>query len=184
MALSSWESLENAMTILFSGITGMPFFIAIQIYGSLPSSASKHNMIRAAGRARFNGAKEYFAFFKAIMDVTDDFLARRNDIAHGFVTAGRKGHHLTPPYHIGKNFDYILREEKYAFNSKDIERFAENFGHLFMEMMEASSLLCFPYAPRIAQETPLTRYLQPSLDILRHRRILGSEPPTLESFER
>jgi hypothetical protein len=182
MALSQWESLENAMTILFCGITGMPFFIAIQIYGSLPSSASKQSMIRAAGNARFHNAKEYRGFFNTIMNVTGKFLERRNNIAHGFVTWRDSGHYLTPPYHIGKNFDYISREEKYAFNSSDIERFTNYFGYLHIEMMETSDLLCFPYTARRSQETPLTRVLQPSLETLQRLRILGSVPPPLESF--
>ena len=107
----------------------MPFFIAIRIYGDLPSSHSKQNVIRSAAIARFHGADGYHNYFKAIMTVFNDFAARRNNIAHGNVTNRDSGYYLTPPFHIGKNFDYIAREEKYAFNSSDIERFAENFAH-------------------------------------------------------
>lgn len=182
MALSQWESVENSLTVLFSGITGLPYAFAVQIYGSLPSSASKHNIIIAAGRARFHGEKAYVNFLDAMMGLVDKFLARRNNIAHGFVTYRYKsGCYLTPPYHIGKSFDYIAREERYAFNSSDIKNFVDHFGHMHIEVTEAANLLCFPYAPRTSPETPLAQFLQPSLDTLQKLRILGSVPPPLES---
>jgi hypothetical protein len=180
LALSNWEHVENTKVLLFGGITGMPFMLALRIYGNLPSSASKQSIIRAAGDARFGYTPIYMAFFDKLMDMVDRFLARRNNIAHGVVVNRGNGHYLMPPFHIGKNFDYVKHEERYAFTSNDITNYAAPFEHPNTELLESLTLLCFAFEHRAFPETPLTRLLQPSLKNLRKLRIQGVDPPPLE----
>src|SRR4051812_3009706 len=54
MALSRWELVESWLVMIFADTTGMDFMYGLQLYGSLPSSASKHTMLTVAAEAKLD----------------------------------------------------------------------------------------------------------------------------------
>jgi hypothetical protein len=154
-ALTKWEGLEAEIAGLFGVLTiGSEYWYykpALRAFGAVNSTVSRADMI-------FHAADAFFAHFSAVTDVYLETLplqaelkevmkaysgwaARRNDLAHGYVTANTTidyesgGTDLITTYLLcpshGNSKKWPLDwEPKYQYRADEIDAFSESFEEL------------------------------------------------------
>jgi hypothetical protein len=183
-ALSQWVGVEEMLLRVFSRMTGLDEYTTAHTYGNLPTSHSKIAMIRSAGDARFNKMPAEHKYMGKLLTLIVNFLARRNDIAHGHVVELNGEILLLPPLHISKS--YNLNEDawfsawNYAFADSHILVYAGYFGNLMREVIVAETLLLGGLGlPPEHAETPLSQHLQPVKTALQSKPSPPTPPPPL-----
>jgi len=88
-AIVQWAVVEHMLASMsvssFSNRSGQneAFHQAASVYAAMPSSAARLNALRTVSACFFERHPERAAYLKKLIAVTELFLARRNDIAHG-----------------------------------------------------------------------------------------------------
>jgi hypothetical protein len=160
----------------------MGFTFALQIYGILPTSAGKQNIIRTSFEARFRRESAFMKYFNCIMYIVAEFTKRRTDIAHGIAWDTMNGWLLVAPYHMGRAYNPVRRQWKYSFRAEDIRSYAENFKYLKTELVESQYLLFQENWQPPLNDTPLAQHLQPHRANLQKRRTRAAPPPLPPPF--
>ena len=154
-ALTKWEGLEAEIASLFAVLTGGAdrwyFVPSVRAFGVSKSSIVRADMIERAAEAFFlyfdskglhNETMVFETELKALMKAYTGWVARRNDIAHGYVTA--TGH---PDYLAEKQLfitTYLLLpshsslkwpidwdpDPAFKYRGSDIDKFAAEFEAL------------------------------------------------------
>jgi hypothetical protein len=136
-ALTQWEKLEEELAEIFSVLVGAPELTpgrgpAISAYGSVSNYTTRAAMLKAAADAFFRQYPAEIAAplrdgFNGLMRRCGEFVARRNDIAHGKrdIVVGR-GHYLLPAFYNTKKH---RPDEPMAFSysSKEIRVYSNHF---------------------------------------------------------
>jgi hypothetical protein len=170
MALSKWELAEIQLSDLYLSFIGAyygnrcgnsPRTAALRAYGAVTSFATRIQMVESAGRAFFN-LKRRTLRDKAVdarvveyeRHVADDFalllqefrgfIARRNDIAHGFVggTHREDRFFLQPPDYnprknlLGNGTRTIFESAIYHYTADDIHYYRRNFERLAQTLLD------------------------------------------------
>lgn len=149
-ALHQWEHMESGLTRLFQVLCETPNFAACRAYGTIESSFSKAEMLRAAGEAFFakrNPDSENQSAIKGLLSAYKDAQQYRNNIAHGMAVGFRlengefSGYFLCPPSYASKKVERIdpyevyLLGAKYWYNTADLDHYANRFQELLSETM-------------------------------------------------
>ena len=149
-ALSQWELFEIAFADLFAAfLTPSTYSLPAQrAYGSIVTSRGRVEMVRAAGTAYFAAmpSKEHELAFDDTCKAVRNFGARRNEIAHGIVSAYSatdgpvRGLALVPPRYASNKLTLNASENpmrfdpsehpKYAYTSVEINYFADRFQEM------------------------------------------------------
>lgn len=150
-ALTEWENVESSLAELFAvfvSARGKSTFWkpAILAYGTIISFKSRCDMLRAAGEAYFSTRKHFQGKarnFKELVDRAGNYAARRNEIAHGQVSAVTLFYPRKPPrpggYHL---FPSIFNPKKfkkgtgttYSYISSDIYHYRPEFTKLHLRI--------------------------------------------------
>jgi hypothetical protein len=151
-ALSGWEFLEMELAGLFDVFIGtnLDSHASHRAYGSVTIWNVRRDMLKATADAfflNFHNPRLQSRVTQAINRV-DCFASRRNDIAHGIVTAydefmrvfhphgGFNGWLLFPAYTSTKAVREPFRFPKYGFNAKIINEFGEQFRSIRPEISD------------------------------------------------
>lgn len=168
--LSTWESVENSLAIIFAHTCNIERDLALEIYTSLPSSNAKHNMLAVATDHVYKRCKEKLSICRAAIKIVRDFSPRRNDIAHGTTSRlEESGFVLTGPLHSKKAYNIEANLPNYSFDLDKLEFYYECFRAICLELTNVTFCL-FDHEPPAYFQTPLSQYLRPSIDALRKTR--------------
>jgi hypothetical protein len=137
-ALTQWEKLEEKLAEIFSVLVGAAEMApgrgpAISAYGSVGNFSIRAKLLGAAAEAVFRQYPREPKIkngFNNLMRKCNEFVARRNDIAHGkceFV-AGR-GYFLLPAFYNTKKHQPD-RPIPFSWSSKEIRAYANHFVDL------------------------------------------------------
>jgi hypothetical protein len=156
-ALSAWESFEVLFAQLFAAfLSPTTYYLPIErAYGSILTFRGRSGMVAAAGAAYFLAEPEdeiekadQRSELKHIINLSDKYSGRRNEIAHGMVGEYsapdgpvRGLALLPPPYAERKNTLHTeldarinpyhrLTSPAYAYTTAEINYFAERFREL------------------------------------------------------
>jgi hypothetical protein len=145
-ALTRWETLDIYLAILFSYLVGIFTPSAIRAYGSLGTFSGKLAMIREAGKAfiTLENAEHIQTDFDKLMNLSEKYSARRNEIAHGIVISysqemffhqqDKEGFVLVPNYHNAKKQTLVINQmagvPKFVYSSKEIDHYKDRFEEL------------------------------------------------------
>jgi hypothetical protein len=135
-ALSTWELVEEGLAEIFALFIGAPeagptsgHQPAIRAYGSVISFRSRVEMVSAAAQAFFHREpnSEIQKQFGRLMEESNGYAGRRNDIAHGRVqyVAGKDFYLFPGLYNSSKN--PVGRDAIYAYNDTQILQYCEAF---------------------------------------------------------
>jgi len=149
-ALHQFEHMESGLTRLFQVLCETPSFAACRAYGTIESSYSKSEMLRAAAEAFFakrDVDSENSAAIKALLSAYKDVHQYRNNIAHGMAVGfhlkggTHSGYFLCPPSYASKKvgkidpYEVYLLGAKYWYNKADLDHYAARFQELLSETM-------------------------------------------------
>jgi hypothetical protein len=179
-ALAEWSSIENELcslfVMLYSGKHGYP---AYKMYGSFPSTASRLNALKVTAEAFYAEKPEHAAYARALFGLTEKFLGRRNDIAHGLVVRVREHKAaLMEPHFNQKHADQRSRKAVYEYEAHHVLGCAKQFVYLRQELTEGSLILFLSRLRkgRTFVGTPLSKYLEPEKSRLISKRMrVGSK---------
>jgi hypothetical protein len=164
-ALTQWERLEEKLADIFSVLVGAPEVApgrgpAISAYGSVNNFSVRATLLKAAAEAFFaqypaDVAAPIKKGFDDLMLNCNQFVARRNDIAHGKRewVAGR-GHCLLPAFYNRKKHR-PGQAMAFCYSSREIRTYANHFIDL---QSLADRINLFPGRPAHAttvSSTPL-----------------------------
>jgi hypothetical protein len=136
-ALTQWEKLEEQLAEIFTILVGAPELVpgrgpAISAYGSMNNFVARATLLKAAAEAFFaqyptDIAQPIKAGFDTLMQKCNQFVARRNDIAHGKRewVPGR-GHYLFPAFYNTKKHR-PGQAMAFSYSSKEIRAYANHF---------------------------------------------------------
>jgi hypothetical protein len=100
-ALSKWEGLVADLTFVFAVLASQEepwhYNPAVRAFGSVQGASAKSEMVQHAAEALFHNFErqlnvdcdEYRAHLRALLREYNGWAARRNDVAHGYVTESR-----------------------------------------------------------------------------------------------
>ncbi|MHB8268236.1 hypothetical protein [Bradyrhizobium sp.] len=170
-ALTAWEGIEirlSEMYLLFIGRYysnpkeyRQPVIAALRAYGSITNFTTRAEMVESAADSFFHSRSSFFPLrraiedklialekaledeFKSLMTETRNFVARRNDIAHG-VVHGPKGYFLSPPDYNTRKYPRsrdgklrtIFDTATYHYTSDDIDYYRQHFVGLQVKIAE------------------------------------------------
>ena len=149
-ALHQWEHMESGLTRLFQVLCETPNFAACRAYGTIESSFSKSEMLRAAAEAFFakrNPDSENQSAIKELLSACKEAQQYRNNIAHGMAVGfhledgAHSGYFLCPPSYASKKvgtidpYEVYLLGAKYWYNTVDLNHYANRFQELLSETM-------------------------------------------------
>jgi hypothetical protein len=175
-ALAEWSNIEDELcslfVMLYSGKHGYP---AYKMYGSFPSTVSRLNALKVTAEAFYAEKPEHAAYTRALFGLTEKFLGRRNDIAHGLVVRRVREHRasLMEPHFNQKHADQRSRKAVYEYEAQHILGCAKQFMYLRRELADGS-LILFLSRLRKGWEfvgTPLSKYLEPEKSKLISKRM-------------
>lgn len=182
-ALAGWSAVEHELCLLFVALfSGKQGYGAYKVYGALPSTAARLSALKVAAEAIYTEKPAYAAYAKAVLGLTEKFLARRNDIAHGLIayreSSGRAT--LMEPHYNIKHSSIAKNYEGYEFEARHILGYAESFHDLKNELQYAWTLLLVPVrrgrlGVRPSADTSLTIHVEPSRTALA-RKLAGLKP--------
>lgn len=175
-ALSEWSGVEHRLCMLFVCLyLDKHGYGAYKLYGALPSTAARMSALRVSAEALFAKKHEHAAYAKSILSLTEKFLSRRNDIAHGLLAHREhegKATLIEPHYNI-KHANIDSGQGGYEFGVRHILDCAEHFRDLNRELEHAQNLLFAPvrrgFGVRPSANTPLTIYVEPFRTALARR---------------
>jgi hypothetical protein len=179
-ALSEWSNVENELCNLFVMLySGKQGYAAYKMYGSLPSTVARLNALKVTAEALYAEKPEHAGYAKSLFSLTERFLGRRNDIAHGLIvrriTEGRAS--LMELHFNQKHANQRARKAVYEYEAQHILECGEQFEYLSRELANGLLILFLSRLTkgRVFVETPLSRYLEPEKSkILRKRMRIGS----------
>lgn len=165
-ALTKWEGVEIEMGTLFSVLTGgtepWHYVPAVRAYGSVVSSVARAEMMKQAAEAFFrhfemekgiwDETQPWKSEFQEIMKCYNGWVARRNDVAHGYVTESLHPDYSTDeqpiistyqlfPSHVSSKKWPLDWEPHYKYVAKEIDNFAAAFKALDSQVADYSSCL-------------------------------------------
>lgn len=134
--LSQWEQVEDRIAALFAVLTGSASYFdfdispAVRAYGAVIGFQARTKMVQAAGKAFFHcyPETELETRFKILMDRSNGWSGRRNDVAHGSV-----GHLLQPrgwilgPGEFNSRKVHLTEGMSYAYTASTIDTFTVAF---------------------------------------------------------
>ena len=150
-ALTAWEGLEADLGYLFAvfsaGNDHAHSLPAIRAFGAVNGTGTRKDMINFASAAFFAERSDraqcenFQAELKTLMTSYTGWSARRNDIAHGYVTENRMPDpfkvdltmitsYLLCPSHGASRKWPLNWEPNYQFKAEDIDVFARGFEKL------------------------------------------------------
>lgn len=124
-ALSEWEGMEHHFAWIFGFYCGgREPFAARRAYGSVISFSGRSEMLRRASEAYFHSrpGHQMQDRFDKILDRAGKFSPRRNEIAHGVVTAIYEGTNVTA-VNFWTDQRYLLLPTEYATNKNVLRPF-------------------------------------------------------------
>lgn len=144
-ALTMWEQLETTFAFLFSAlVSGSPSnTVALRAYGAVRTFEGRAEMLKEAGFAYFGAysAPEGEAALKNLLRAAREFGSRRNDIAHGMVTAlewvppiegsatEERGWCVVPAFYISNRHD-MNHVPDYVYTSAEMHIFSRRWSVL------------------------------------------------------
>jgi hypothetical protein len=151
-ALTEWEHIESSLAeifaILVSAARKTTFWApAIQAYGTVISVRGRCDMVRVAADACFNTREKKRAKFEdrlsGLINEVLEFSNRRNEIAHGHVTAildiwegappRTRGYYLFPSMYNPKKFKFGGKAT-YTYMSSDVIYYRQEFTKLHLRL--------------------------------------------------
>jgi hypothetical protein len=152
-ALSSWEGLVADLTFVFAVLTSQDepwqYNPAVRAFGAVQGAAAKSEMVQQAAEALFHNFEmqlavdcdEYRAGLKSLLREYNGWSARRNDVAHGYVTERRMpdyanddtliiSTYLLCPSHSASRKWPVGWEPAYQYRADEIEKFGVSFDEL------------------------------------------------------
>jgi hypothetical protein len=150
-ALSEWEHMESGLTRLFQLFCESPSFAAARAYGTIESSFSKSNLLRAAMEVFFASRdaidSELYKDSKSLLSAYQKGQEYRNNIAHGIAVGFRlkdgphSGYFLCPPSYATKKVAKINPREiyllgaSYWYKADDILHYSNRYTEILAETM-------------------------------------------------
>jgi hypothetical protein len=175
-ALTKWEGLEAEMSALFAVVTSSTeqryYVPATQAYGAINGTAARAEMIAKAAEAFFlelralvdddelrTDLSTFEAELKEILAAYRGWAARRNDIAHGYVTESQHPDYaadrpsaggppvmattysLCPSHGNSRKWHLITVQPQYHYIATEIDQFADAFDNLGHRVSDFSARL-------------------------------------------
>jgi len=160
-ALSIWEGLEVYLAMMFGALCETREEGAQRAYGVVASFSGRSDMLLEAFACfRREEEKAKIATFPKLVDRIGKFSARRNEIAHGIVSAVTNGgrslglYLCAPMYNSRKSYSFAAWREtaparsvsvsplsKYAYTAAQIDYYSGQFGALTNEVAAALAAL-------------------------------------------
>jgi hypothetical protein len=152
-ALSKWEGLVADLTSIFAVLTSQDepwqYNPAVRAFGAVQGAAAKSEMVQQAAEALFHNFEmqlnvdcdEYRAGLKLLLRDYNGWSARRNDVAHGYVTERRMrdstkddtpviSTYLLCPSHSASRKWPVGWEPAYQYRADEIDKFGVSFDEL------------------------------------------------------
>jgi len=152
-ALSKWEGLVADLTFVFAVLTSQEepwhYNPAVRAFGAVQGAAAKSEMVQQAAEALFHNFErqlnvdcdEYRTELKSLLREYNGWSARRNDVAHGYVTESRMpdytkddtpitSTYLLCPSHSASRKWPVGWEPVYQYRAGEIEKFGVCFDEL------------------------------------------------------
>jgi hypothetical protein len=152
-ALSKWEGLVADLTFIFAVLTSQDepwhYNPAVRAFGAVQAAAPKSEMVQQAAEALFHNFEmqlnvdcdEYRAGLRLLLREYNGWSARRNDVAHGYVTESRMpdyskddtpitSTYLLWPSHSASRKWPVGWEPVYQYRADEIEKFGVGFDEL------------------------------------------------------
>jgi hypothetical protein len=152
-ALSRWEGLVAELTFVFAVLTSQDepwhYNPAVRAFGAVPGAAAKSEMVQQAAEALFHNFEmqltvdcdKYRTDLKSLLREYNGWGARRNDVAHGYVTERRMpdyakddtlivSTYLLCPSHSASRKWPAGWEPVYQYRADEIEKFGASFDEL------------------------------------------------------
>jgi hypothetical protein len=152
-ALSKWEGLVADLTSIFAVLTSQDepwhYNPAVRAFGAVQGAASKAELVQQAAEALFHNFErqlsvdcdEYRADLKSLLREYNGWGARRNDVAHGYVTERRMpdyskddtpitSTYLLCPSHSASRKWPMGWEPVYQYSADEIDKLGVSFDEL------------------------------------------------------
>ena len=151
--LSKWEGLVADLTSVFAVFAGRDeswhYNPAVRAFGSVQGATAKSEMVQQAGEALFHhferqrnvDCDEFRAGLRGLLREYNGWSARRNDVAHGYVTESQMpdyskddqpivSTYLLCPSHSASRKWPMDWEPVYQYRADEIEQFGASFDEL------------------------------------------------------